>query len=173
MKSTYTAIRCIMLDFWDHSQGECAASSNTEQQLALHKAELFAPRNLSLIDMTEPRCIHVLGGGRVCFLHAVRGEVMVSNNATKPGVLELVQQQQQLASSDDVFYVSTGRWYTHNCTGFEAPVYNASLWALATHYQVGGRGSCLGLLPEVLRRTYLEPPNTVCPIGLLAVVGRG
>lgn len=137
MKSTYTAIRCIMLDFWDHSQGECAASSDAQQQLQLHKAELFAPRNLSLIDMTEPRCIHLLGGGRICFLHAVRGEVMVSNNSTKPGVLEVVQQQQQLASSDDIFYVSTGRWYTHNCSGFEVPVYNASLWSLASHYQVG------------------------------------
>jgi hypothetical protein len=78
MKSTYTAIRCIMLDFWDHSQGECAASSDTAQQLELHTAELFAPRKLSLIDITEPRCIHLLGGGRICFLHAVRGEVVVS-----------------------------------------------------------------------------------------------
>lgn len=80
MKSTYTAIRCIMLDFWDHSQGECAASSDAAQQLELHKAELFAPRNLTLLDITEPRCLHLLGGGRICFLHAVRGETLVSGD---------------------------------------------------------------------------------------------
>lgn len=80
MKNTYTGIRCVMLDFWDHSQGECAASSDATQQLELHKAELFAPRKLTLIDMTEPRCIHLLGGGRICFLHAVRGEVLVSGD---------------------------------------------------------------------------------------------
>jgi hypothetical protein len=80
MKNTYTAIRCVMLDFWDHSQGECAASSDAAQQLELHKAELFAPRKLTLMDITEPRCIHLLGGGRICFLHAVRGEVLVSGD---------------------------------------------------------------------------------------------
>lgn len=53
----------------------------------------------------------------------------------KPGVLELVQQR-QLASPDDAFYVSTGRWYTHNCSDFEAPLFNRSMWALSTHYQV-------------------------------------
>jgi len=88
MKSTYTAIRCIMLDFWDHSQGECAASSDPAQQLELHKAELYAPRNLSLAEITEPRCIHLIGGGRICFLHAVRGEVLVSgNNKVRPFLL--------------------------------------------------------------------------------------
>jgi hypothetical protein len=56
----------------------------------------------------------------------------------KPGVLELVQQR-QLATPDDVFYVSTGRWYTHNCSDFEAPPFNQSLLALATHYKVGRR----------------------------------
>ena len=81
MKSTYTAIRCVMLDFWDHSQGECAVSSDAAQQLELHKAELFAPRKLTLADITEPRCIHLLGGGRICFLHAVRGEVLVSGDS--------------------------------------------------------------------------------------------
>lgn len=134
MKSTYTAIRCIMLDFWDHSQGECAASSDPAQQLELHKAELYAPRNLSLAEITEPRCIHLIGGGRICFLHAVRGEVLVSGNNKKPGVLELIQQR-QLAGGDDVFYASTGRWYTHNCTGFEVPPYNSSLNALGLHYK--------------------------------------
>lgn len=85
MKSTYTAIRCTMLDFWDHSQGECAASSDSAQQLELHRAELFGPRNLSLSEITEPRCIHLIGGGRICFLHAVRGEVLVSgNNKVRP-----------------------------------------------------------------------------------------
>jgi hypothetical protein len=53
----------------------------------------------------------------------------------KPGVMEFVQQR-HLATSDDVFYVSTGRWYTHNCSDFETPMFNASMWALAQHYQV-------------------------------------
>lgn len=80
MKNTYTAIRCIMLDFWDHSKGECAASPDPSMQLELHKAELYAPRKLSLSEITEPRCIHIIGGGRICFLHAVRGEVLVSGD---------------------------------------------------------------------------------------------
>lgn len=80
MKSTYTAIRCIMMDFWDHAQGECAATSDPELQLQLHKAELYAPRKLPLSQITEPRCIHLIGGGRICFLHAVRGEVLVSGD---------------------------------------------------------------------------------------------
>lgn len=50
-------------------------------------------------------------------------------------MLEFVQQK-QLATPDDVFYVSTGRWYTHNCSDFEAPPFNQSMWALATHHKV-------------------------------------
>lgn len=50
-------------------------------------------------------------------------------------MLEFVQQH-QLASGDDVFYAGTGRWYTHNCTGFEVSPYNSSLAALAKHYEV-------------------------------------
>lgn len=59
-------------------------------------------------------------------------------------MLELVQQR-QLASPDDAFYVSTGRWYTHNCSEFEAPLFNRSMWALSTHYQVrrGRQHACV------------------------------
>jgi hypothetical protein len=80
MKSTYAATRCLMLDFWNTTQGECAASSDPAEQLELHRAEMFAPRNLTLLDYTEPRCVHLIGGGRICFLHAVRGEVLVSGD---------------------------------------------------------------------------------------------
>jgi hypothetical protein len=33
--------------------------------------------------VTEPRCIHLIGagGGRICFLHTVRGEVLASGDA--------------------------------------------------------------------------------------------
>jgi hypothetical protein len=64
----------------------------------------------------------------------------------KPGVLELVQQR-QLASPDDAFYVSTGRWYTHNCSDFEAPPFNKSMWALSSHYQV--RHKCIDVSTHV------------------------
>jgi hypothetical protein len=34
----YYTLRCFMMDFWDHSQGECAASSDTELQTKLELA---------------------------------------------------------------------------------------------------------------------------------------
>jgi len=67
----------------------------------------------------------------------------------KPGVLELIQQR-QLAGGDDVFYASTGRWYTHNCTGFEVPPYNSSLNALGLHYKVSGSNYSLARLSAML-----------------------
>jgi hypothetical protein len=41
MKSTFTAIRCIMMDLWDHAQGECAAITKAEGQLELHKVGVW------------------------------------------------------------------------------------------------------------------------------------
>lgn len=132
MKNLYVGLRCFLYDVWDTSKGECAAAYDAAEQQRLHSAALFAPRHKSLKEITEPRCVHLLTGGRVCFLHSVRGEVLVSNDTAKPGVLQIVQQD--LAQTGDVFYITFGRWYVHGCDGFESNQLQLMLERLGQHY---------------------------------------
>jgi hypothetical protein len=85
MRFIYQALRCFMLDFWDHSLGECAATPNQGLLKELFQA---ADTNLTsvmghhaLTDM--PGCVHLLAGGRICWISSVRGEEF---SASQPGV---------------------------------------------------------------------------------------
>jgi hypothetical protein len=83
MKNFYFALRCFMLDFWDHSLGECqiiSSSSDTERSI-YHAADTNISSSMGLRVVTDlPRCIVLLAGGRVCFVHSVRGEELADPN---------------------------------------------------------------------------------------------
>jgi hypothetical protein len=40
VKGLYYTLRCFMMDLWEHAQGECAASSDTELQTKLELTSL-------------------------------------------------------------------------------------------------------------------------------------
>eukprot|EP00879_Flechtneria_rotunda_P032983 GHRR01036490.1.p1 GENE.GHRR01036490.1~~GHRR01036490.1.p1 ORF type:complete len:270 (+),score=41.93 GHRR01036490.1:450-1259(+) len=83
MKSFYFAIRCFLMDFWDHNLGECAASNSPLLQLQLHTAALFPQQQQNLTQLTKPRCIlhqDLMAASRVCFIHTVRGEMLISDD---------------------------------------------------------------------------------------------
>lgn len=165
MKNLYWAMRCFFLDFWDTEAGECAAVPSADGQHDLHAAALYTPRHKSLDEITEPRCIHLIAGGRICFLHVVRGENVVSGDAAAPGVLELLRDG--LASPDDVFYVTFGRWFVHNCRKFEASAFNASLTRLADYHEANR-----ARWPNVL---FAVPPfdHSPCDTGFNAATATG
>lgn len=76
MKNYYLALRCFLLDFWDHAKGECAPTPDPALHRAIYQA---ADTNISSVlgsnVITDvPRCLHLVGGGRVCWMHCVRGE---------------------------------------------------------------------------------------------------
>jgi hypothetical protein len=76
MRNIYFALRCFMLDFWDHSLGECAVSSSRRLQKVIYQA---ADTNVtsamgSRVITDVPHCVHLLDGGRLCWVHSVRGE---------------------------------------------------------------------------------------------------
>jgi hypothetical protein len=76
MRSSYFALRCLMLDFWDHSLGECSVSSSRHLQKAIYQA---ADTNVtsamgSRVTTDVLHCVHLLDGGRICWVHSVRGE---------------------------------------------------------------------------------------------------
>lgn len=54
-KVLYYSLRCFMMDFWDHSQGECAASSDAalQKQLELSSAQVAG----SLLHALNGCCI--------------------------------------------------------------------------------------------------------------------
>jgi hypothetical protein len=86
MKFYAEALRCFMLDFLDF-ENRCAVSSNAAVQHAVHRA---AKTNLTSVmghsvRVDMPYCHHLLGqqGGRICMVHAVRGEEFARSN---PGV---------------------------------------------------------------------------------------
>jgi hypothetical protein len=76
MKNYYYALRCFLLDFWQHSLGECAPSSNPALHKAIYQAADTNITSLlgSNVITDVPRCLHLVGSGRVCWVHCVRGE---------------------------------------------------------------------------------------------------
>jgi hypothetical protein len=85
MRNIYYALRCFMTDFWDHSLGECAATPNTTLLKEIFQAadtnHTSVMGHHALTDM--PGCVHLLAGGRICWINSVRGEEFA---ASKPGV---------------------------------------------------------------------------------------
>jgi hypothetical protein len=85
MRYIYYALRCFMLDFWDHSKGECAASPNTALLKQIFQAadtnHTSVMGHHAMTDM--PGCVHLLAGGRICWINSVRGEEF---STSKPGV---------------------------------------------------------------------------------------
>ncbi|WIA16302.1 hypothetical protein OEZ85_013003 [Tetradesmus obliquus] len=126
-KNTFTALRCFMLDFWDHSQGECQASSIALLQQQLEKAALRGH-----IYNTPPRCLHLIGGGRICLVHSPMGTTLLNDDPYDPGTLQLLHSF--FAAAHDIFYISFGRWHSNNCDGVDAS-YADALEALGGYLQ--------------------------------------
>jgi hypothetical protein len=76
MQNYYFALRCFMLDFWDHSLGECQVSQYTNIERAIyHAADTNISSPLGSRVITDvPRCLWLKAGGRICWVHSVRGE---------------------------------------------------------------------------------------------------
>lgn len=152
-KNFYPAMRCFMLDFFQHSVGECAATTDAALQEQLQRVALYPPKQKSLKATSPPRCVALVGGGRICMVQAVRGEQLVSDNPqAAPGVLQLLHQR--LASPEDIFLVGFGRWYTPSCS-YDAAAYAASLEKLGRFYEVTltrrRDGCCLAACDAPLR----------------------
>ncbi|KAF6255121.1 hypothetical protein COO60DRAFT_1462371 [Scenedesmus sp. NREL 46B-D3] len=187
MKHQYYALRCFLLDLWDHSLGECAVSGSAGVEQALWTA---ADTNHTSVlrnrpPMTDvPKCIHLLdavkacieslvnqqqqcllrpqqlsarighamlrlaqavgdtvpwfaecAGGRVCFVHSVRGEEFAAAPSAPeaPALLQVLQDS--AARPEDIFLVNFGRWHFHNCIGLQTDSYTQSLAHLGSFYQ--------------------------------------
>jgi hypothetical protein len=65
-----------MLDFWDHSLGECAPSTVESTLKSIYKsADTNISSSMGSRVVTDvPRCVHLMGGGRICWVQSVRGE---------------------------------------------------------------------------------------------------
>jgi hypothetical protein len=85
MRYMYYALRCFMLDFWDHSKGECAATPDKALLKELFQAadtnHTSVMGHQAITDM--PGCVYLLAGGRLCWISSVRGEEF---SASQPGV---------------------------------------------------------------------------------------
>jgi hypothetical protein len=83
MRNHYYALRCFMLDFWDHSLGECAPSTNQRTLKAIYKsADTNISSSMGSRVITDlPRCVHLVGGGRICWVQSVRGEEFATPSA--------------------------------------------------------------------------------------------
>jgi hypothetical protein len=67
MKHQYYALRCFLLDLWDHDLGECAPSSSPAANAALWRAA--DTNHTSVLRNKRPmtdvsKCIHLLEGAR-------------------------------------------------------------------------------------------------------------
>ncbi|WIA09726.1 hypothetical protein OEZ85_009106 [Tetradesmus obliquus] len=136
MKNYYLALRCFLLDFWDHAKGECAPTPDPALHRAIYQA---ADTNISSVlgsnVITDvPRCLHLVGGGRVCWVHCVRGEEFAGTDPQAPGLLPLLQSS-GVAKGRDVFFVNFGRWHYFNCLGLQEDTYRKSLHQLGEFYQ--------------------------------------
>ena len=76
MRNTYFALRCFMLDFWDHAKGECAPNPRTAVQRAIYRAaDTNISSSMGSRAVTDvPKCLYLLDGGRICWVQSVRGE---------------------------------------------------------------------------------------------------
>uniref|UniRef100_A0A383WB69 Uncharacterized protein n=1 Tax=Tetradesmus obliquus TaxID=3088 RepID=A0A383WB69_TETOB len=137
-KVLYYSLRCFMMDFWDHSQGECAASSDAalQKQLELSSAQGHPYNN-------PPRCLHLsASGARICVVHNPIGTYLVSNDSQASGTLQLLHDH--FAAPDDVVYVGFGHWHSNNCEGIH-PSYAAALEAFGAYAE-----SVRATLPNVV-----------------------
>lgn len=77
IKQIYAAMRCFMTDVWQHSGGECAASSITDLQFQLDDVTASGHQY-----RTAPRCLHLLGGSgaRICLVHSPKGDMFFGDN---------------------------------------------------------------------------------------------
>ncbi|WIA12321.1 hypothetical protein OEZ85_012376 [Tetradesmus obliquus] len=135
MQNYYYALRCFMIDFWDHSLGECQVSSDSsiEQQI-YHAADTNISSPLGSRVITDlPRCLWLAAGGRICWVHSVRGEEIADPDPQNPGLLQTLQAT--VAQPQDIFYVNFGRWHFSNCAGLQSAPYKQSLWNLGKLYE--------------------------------------
>lgn len=135
MRNYYYALRCFMLDFWDHSKGECAPSSNERILKSIYKsADTNITSSMGSRAITDvPRCVHLIGGGRICWVQSVRGEEFATPNPQDPGILQRLQHT--VADKDDIFLLNFGRWHYTNCRGLEAEGYRQALKEVGELYQ--------------------------------------
>ncbi|KAF6252821.1 hypothetical protein COO60DRAFT_497188 [Scenedesmus sp. NREL 46B-D3] len=135
MQNFYYAMRCFMLDFWNHSLGECQASKDTRIERAIyHAADTNISSPLGSRVITDvPRCLWLKAGGRICWLHSVRGEEIADPDMQSPGLLQTLHRT--VAEPQDIFYVNFGRWHFNNCQGLQAMPYAQALWSLGKLYE--------------------------------------
>jgi hypothetical protein len=76
MQNYYYTLRCFMIDFWDHSLGECQVSMDNNIERAIYQAaETNISSSLGSRVITDlPRCLRLTVGGQICWVHSVRGE---------------------------------------------------------------------------------------------------
>lgn len=91
IKQIYAAMRCFMSDFWQHAEGECAASSTKALQAQLDDVTAEGHQY-----RTAPRCLHLIGGtgARICLVHSPKGDMFFSDN---PQVCWLVEQPAEVS----------------------------------------------------------------------------
>jgi hypothetical protein len=137
MKNYYFAIRCFMLDFWDHSLGECQVSNSIDTERAIYHAadtNISNPQGARVIT-DLPRCIWLLAGGRICWVHSVRGEELADPDPQVSG----------LGSSPvGVFSADSGQWQQHQLQAIGA----------ARHMRV--QGSTMSCVSEQPPRFMLQ-----------------
>ncbi|WIA34853.1 hypothetical protein OEZ86_013151 [Tetradesmus obliquus] len=135
MRNIYYALRCFMTDFWDHSVGECAASPNTALLKEIFQAadtnQTSVMGHHAITDM--PGCVHLLAGGRICWVNSVRGEEFAASTPGEPSLLQLLQGK--AARKRDIFFINFGRWHFNNCAGLQLDTYRRSLRQLAAFYK--------------------------------------
>uniref|UniRef100_A0A383VEF6 Uncharacterized protein n=1 Tax=Tetradesmus obliquus TaxID=3088 RepID=A0A383VEF6_TETOB len=108
-KVLYRALGCFLIDF--HGQKECEPSSDAAAVQQLRKLPA-APG--------QSKCLHLLGGGRICIVHAALGTALVNNKEVAAGgVMPLLRAK--FAQPQDIFYVSYGSWHG------KSPAYWAAL----------------------------------------------
>jgi hypothetical protein len=76
MRNYYYALRCFMLDFWDHKKGECSPNPKTSVQRAIYRAaDTNISSSMGSRAVTDvPKCLYLVDGGRICWVQSVRGE---------------------------------------------------------------------------------------------------
>jgi hypothetical protein len=115
MKHQYYALRCFLLDFWDHSLGECAPSASPAANEALWRA---ADTNHTSVmrgkrPMTDvPKCIHLLDGQWTAAAAAAAAAAVLPATAgvrlAKPNACLLQQRMLNALTSAVVMHLCHG-----------------------------------------------------------------
>jgi hypothetical protein len=76
MRNYYYALRCFMLDFWDHQKSECAPNPKLSVQRSIYRAaDTNISSSMGSRAVTDvPKCLYLVDGGRICWVQSVRGE---------------------------------------------------------------------------------------------------